>query len=188
MKGCRRQQAWRAWWLVVGGVGEREPITAAIYRAGFPDSSSYYRHADQTLLRRQNSFAKAAIMFRSRADGSQFTRMVPGGGERKRDLRDSPGDSDDALLAELHPCSGGPPRTFADALFSNGAAGCRGYQHTRCAALVAAGYSGNRVSTAVFRQALCAIPLRRNRYQQLAATIIGKTHGGTRGRQRVRRE
>lgn len=39
------QQAWRARRLREA-LAKGEQITAAIYRAGFPDSSSYYRHAD----------------------------------------------------------------------------------------------------------------------------------------------
>ncbi|UQQ17940.1 bifunctional DNA-binding transcriptional regulator/O6-methylguanine-DNA methyltransferase Ada [Salmonella sp. WGH-01] len=51
------QQAWRARRLREA-LAKGEPITAAIYRAGFPDSSSYYRHADQTLGMTAKQFRK----------------------------------------------------------------------------------------------------------------------------------
>lgn len=51
------QQAWRARRLREA-LAKGEQITAAIYRAGFPDSSSYYRHADQTLGMTAKQFRK----------------------------------------------------------------------------------------------------------------------------------
>lgn len=181
------QQAWRARRLREA-LAKGEPITAAIYRAGFPDSSSYYRHADQTLGMTAKQFRKGGdnVSVRYALTDWVYGRCLVAESERGI-CAILPGDSDDALLAELHTLFPTAPRTCRRVFSATGAAGCRGYQHTRCAALVAAGYPGNRVSTAglagVMRNSL-----RRNRKLSTACRDYRQTHGGTRGRQRVRRE
>lgn len=96
------QQAWRARRLREA-LAKGEQITAAIYRAGFPDSSSYYRHADQTLGMTAKQFRKGGdnVSVRYALTDWVYGRCLVAESERGI-CAILPGDSDDALLAELH--------------------------------------------------------------------------------------
>ncbi len=114
------QQAWRARRLREA-LAKGEPITAAIYRAGFPDSSSYYRHADQTLGMTAKQFRKGGdnVSVRYALTDWVYGRCLVAESERGI-CAILPGDSDDALLAELHPFSRRPATNLLTRFFSNG--------------------------------------------------------------------
>ncbi len=181
------QQAWRARRLREA-LAKGEPITAAIYRAGFPDSSSYYRHADQTLGMTAKQFRKGGdnVSVRYALTDWVYGRCLVAESERGI-CAILPGDSDEALLAELHTLFPAAATNLLTRLFSNGCGRLsRLSTHAMCCSRCA-GYPGNRVSTAglagVMRNSL-----RRNRKLSTACRDYRQTHGGTRGRQRVRRE
>lgn len=114
------QQAWRARRLREA-LAKGEQITAAIYRAGFPDSSSYYRHADQTLGMTAKQFRKGGdnVSVRYALTDWVYGRCLVAESERGI-CAILPGDSDDALLAELTPFSRRPATNLPTRLFSNG--------------------------------------------------------------------
>ncbi|VEB56908.1 ADA regulatory protein [Salmonella enterica subsp. enterica] len=99
-----------------------------------------------------------------------------------------PGDSDDALLAELHTLFPSARHEPADALFQQRVRQVVAAINTRDVLLsLPLDIQGTAFQQQVW-QALCAIPCGETvSYQQLAADYR-QTHGGTRGRQRVRRE
>lgn len=96
------QQAWRARRLREA-LAKGERVTAAIYRAGFPDSSSYYRHADQTLGMTAKQFRKGgdSVSVRYALTDWVYGRCLVAESERGI-CAILPGDSDDVLLAELY--------------------------------------------------------------------------------------
>ncbi len=164
------QQAWRARRLREA-LAKGEQITAAIYRAGFPDSSSYYRHADQTLGMTAKQFRKGGDNVSVRY---ALTDWVYGRCPWRRasgDLRDSPGDSDDALLAELHTLSRRPATNLLTRLFSNGCGRLSRLSTHAMLLSLPLDIQGTAFQQLVW-QALCAIPCGETvSYQQLAATI-----------------
>lgn len=151
------QQAWRARRLREA-LAKGEQITAAIYRAGFPDSSSYYRHADQTLGMTAKQFRKGGDNVSVRY---ALTDWVYGRCPWRRasgDLRDSPGDSDDALLAELHTLFPAARHEPADAPFQQRVRQVVAAINTRDLLLsLPLDIQGTAFQQQVW-QALCAIP------------------------------
>ena len=76
------QQSWRARRLR-DALAKGVPVTQAILNAGFPDSSSYYRKADQTLGMTAKQFRKGG----DNVSGTLYPRRLRSGslsGGRKR--------------------------------------------------------------------------------------------------------
>ncbi|EPJ2520470.1 bifunctional DNA-binding transcriptional regulator/O6-methylguanine-DNA methyltransferase Ada, partial [Salmonella enterica subsp. enterica serovar Newport] len=166
------QQAWRARRLREA-LAKGEPITAAIYRAGFPDSSSYYRHADQTLGMTAKQFRKGGdnVSVRYALTDWVYGRCLVAESERGI-CAILPGDSDDALLAELHTLFPAARHEPADALFQQRVRQVVAAINTRDVLLsLPLDIQGTAFQQQVW-QALCAIPCGETvSYQQLAATI-----------------
>lgn len=166
------QQAWRARRLREA-LAKGEQITAAIYRAGFPDSSSYYRHADQTLGMTAKQFRKGGdnVSVRYALTDWVYGRCLVAESERGI-CAILPGDSDDALLAELHTLFPAARHEPADAPFQQRVRQVVAAINTRDALLsLPLDIQGTAFQQQVW-QALRAIPCGETvSYQQLAATI-----------------
>lgn len=181
------QQAWRARRLREA-LAKGEQITAAIYRAGFPDSSSYYRHADQTLGMTAKQFRKGGdnVSVRYALTDWVYGRCLVAESERGF-ARFSPVIATTRYWLNYTPCSRRPATHLLTRFFSNGCGRLsRLSTHAMCCSRCR-WISRNRVSTAglagVMRNSL-----RRNRKLSTACRDYRQTHGSTRGRQRVRRE
>ncbi|EAQ6956003.1 bifunctional DNA-binding transcriptional regulator/O6-methylguanine-DNA methyltransferase Ada, partial [Salmonella enterica] len=146
---------------------------AAIYRAGFPDSSSYYRHADQTLGMTAKQFRKGGdnVSVRYALTDWVYGRCLVAESERGI-CAILPGDSDEALLAELHTLFPAARHEPADAPFQQRVRQVVAAINTREVLLsLPLDIQGTAFQQQVW-QALCAIPCGETvSYQQLAATI-----------------
>ncbi|QUJ04865.1 hypothetical protein KCP78_10650 [Salmonella enterica subsp. enterica] len=180
------QQAWRARRLREA-LAKREPITAAIYRAGFP-ISSYHRHADQTLGMTAKQFAKAAIRLRSLCADALGLRTAPRWRRASGDLRFSSVIATTRYWLNYTPCSRRPATNLLTLFQQRVRQVVAGYQHTRCAARCR-WISSETAFQQRPRQALCAIPCGENRVINSLPRLSAKpTAVRARGRQRVRRE
>ena len=168
------QQAWRAQKLR-DSLKQSDSVTDAVLAAGFPASSSFYRHADETL-------GMSASQFRRGGD-EQLIRYTLGSCQLGRCLvaissrgicAVLPGDKDEALIAELEKIFPHARREAADERFQQ-----------QVAEIIAV-LDGHRATTTLpldirgtaFQQqvwqALRAIPAGETRSYQQVAEAIGK--------------
>lgn len=168
------QQAWRARKLRES-LKESDTVTEAVLAAGYPASSSYYRHADDTLGMTAGQYRRGGDNLRVRytLQSCSLGRCLVAASNRGI-CAVLPGDSDELLIEELAHMFPNAQRDEADAAFS--------HQVSEVMAML----DGKRANTALaldiqgtaFQQrvwqALRAIPAGETRSYQEVAQAIGK--------------
>ncbi|MBB1201635.1 bifunctional DNA-binding transcriptional regulator/O6-methylguanine-DNA methyltransferase Ada [Enterobacteriaceae bacterium 89] len=168
------QQAWRARKLRES-LKESETVTDAVLAAGFPASSSFYRHADDTL-------GMTASQYRRGGDdqtihyalGSCLLGRCLVAGSSRGICAVLPGDDDETLLAELAQMFPNARREEADPTFQQQVAGVIALlDGQRSSVELPLDIRGTAFQQLVW-QALRSIPVGETRSYQQIAEAIGK--------------
>lgn len=160
------------------------PVTQAILNAGFPDSSSYYRKADQTLGMTAKQFRKGGdnVSVRYTLADCALGRCLVAESERGI-CAILLGDDDATLVADLHELFPAAQDVPADADFQQRVREVIAAINSRDASLsLPPGYPGHRISAAGVAGA-ARNSVRRNNELPTAGQRHRQTEGGTRGGQ-----